>query len=48
MSADLDTLGLLRKYGHMDELKKQAADEIEILNKVIDLLVKKNTTRRFL
>jgi hypothetical protein len=31
MTDDLDVLGLLRKYEHMDKLKKQAADEIERL-----------------
>ena len=30
-SEDLDVLGLLRKYEHMDKLKKHAADEIERL-----------------
>jgi hypothetical protein len=31
MSEDLDILGRLRKYEHMDTLKKKAADEIELL-----------------
>jgi hypothetical protein len=35
MADDLDVLGLLRKYEHMDKLKKQAADEIERLNLVM-------------
>ncbi len=38
MSDDLDVLGLLRKYEHMDKLKKQAADEIERLRKAGDAL----------
>ena len=31
MSKDIDILGLLRKYECFDNLKKQAADEIERL-----------------
>lgn len=35
VSDDLDVLGLLRKYEHMDKLKKQAADEIERLRQLV-------------
>ena len=38
MSDDLDVLGLLRKYEHMDALKKQAADEIERLRAEVERL----------
>lgn len=38
MTDDLDVLGLLRKYEHMDKLKKQAADEIERLREAGDWL----------
>ena len=33
-SETLDVLGLLRKYEHADKLKKQAADEIELLRRM--------------
>ena len=38
MADDLDVLGLLRKYEHMDKLKKQAADEIERLREELRLV----------
>lgn len=40
VSDDLDVLGLLRKYEHMDKLKKQAADEIERLREAGDALAR--------
>jgi hypothetical protein len=38
MAEDLDVLGRLRKYEHMDTLKKKAADEIERLREAGDAL----------
>jgi len=40
MTDDLDVLALLRKYEHMDKLKKQAADEIERLREAGDALAR--------
>lgn len=39
MAEDLDVLGRLRKYEHMDTLKKKAADEIELLSAALALAV---------
>jgi len=44
MADDLDVLGLLRKYEHMDKLKKQAADEIERLRASLNIAAGKLST----
>jgi hypothetical protein len=47
MADDLDVLGLLRKYEHMDKLKKQAAAEIEKLREAGDALAQGIRTGRW-
>jgi hypothetical protein len=44
MADDLDVLGRLRKYEHMDKLKKQAADEIERLRASLNIAAGKLST----
>ena len=44
MGDNLDVLGRLRKYEHMDTLKKKAADEIESLRARIEELETANST----
>lgn len=44
MADDLDVLGLLRKYEHMDTLKKKAADEIERLREALSIAAGKLST----
>jgi FtsZ-binding cell division protein ZapB len=44
MDDNLDVLGRLRKYEHMDTLKKKAADEIESLRARIEELETANST----